>query len=423
MALRESYPEKKKDEEKPRWLMLIDYFVLALKNLRRRRLRSLLTMLGIVIGIAAIISLISLGAGLQKSIVGQFSDLGNDKLVVENTGAGFGPPGSTAPIKLNDGDVKLIENTPGVKLVVSRLIRIVRAEFNEEIEFFYVASIPKRQESIDLIFESLRVEIEEGKKIRAGELGSVVIGQDIKKEFAQELKVGDNLIIREKYFKINGILEKTSSFQINGAMLMAEDDLKEISGIDDEIDLILVQVNDEKRVIETAENIEKRMRRNRGLDYGEEDFSVTTPLKSFEAVNNILNIINIIFFGIASLSLIIGGIGIANTMYTSVLERTKEIGVMKAIGARNRDVLAIFIIESGFLGFVGGVIGVVIGLGLAFGAVYVVGSFLGSLVIKAQISFVMIIFAIGFATIVGLVAGVLPALQASWLKPVEALRK
>ncbi len=380
-------------------------------------------MLGIVIGIAAIISLISLGAGLQKSIVGQFSDLGNDKLVVENTGAGFGPPGSTAPIKLNDGDVKLIENTPGVKLVVSRLIRIVRAEFNEEIEFFYVASIPKRQESIDLIFESLRVEIEEGKKIRAGELGSVVIGQDIKKEFAQELKVGDNLIIREKYFKINGILEKTSSFQINGAMLMAEDDLKEISGIDDEIDLILVQVNDEKRVIETAENIEKRMRRNRGLDYGEEDFSVTTPLKSFEAVNNILNIINIIFFGIASLSLIIGGIGIANTMYTSVLERTKEIGVMKAIGARNRDVLAIFIIESGFLGFVGGVIGVVIGLGLAFGAVYVVGSFLGSLVIKAQISFVMIIFAIGFATIVGLVAGVLPALQASWLKPVEALRK
>ncbi len=403
--------------------MLLDYFVLALKNLRRRRLRSLLTVLGIVIGIAAIVSLISLGEGLREAIVGQFSELGNDKLIVENTGAGFGPPGSTAPVKLNSKDLKLIENTPGVKRIVSRLIRIVRAEFNKEVEFFYVASIPREQESIDLIFESLRVEVEEGKKIRAGELGGIVIGQDIKKDFSREIKVGDNLIIREKEFRVNGILEKTSSFQINGAMLMAEVDLKEISGIDDEIDLILVQVDDERRVVETAEVIEKRMRRNRGLKEGEEDFSVTTPLKSFEAVNNILNIINIIFFGIASLSLIIGGIGIANTMYTSVLERTKEIGVMKAIGARNRDVLSIFIVESGFLGFVGGFIGVIIGIGLAFGVTYVVGAFLGSLVLEAQISWTMIFFTIGFATTVGLVAGVLPALQASRLKPVEALKK
>ncbi len=403
--------------------MWIDYFMLALKNLQRRRLRSLLTMIGIVIGIAAIISLISLGEGLREAIIGQFSDLGNDKLVVENTGAGFGPPGSTAPIKLNDQDVKVIENTPGVKLVVSRLIRIVRAEFDKNAEFVYVASIPKRKESMDLIFESLRVEIEEGIQIRAGERNGVVIGQGIKREFSRELKVGDKLVIREKEFEIKGILEKTSSFQINGIILMAEDDLKEISGIDDEIDLILVQVNDERRIVETAESIEKRMRKNRGLDEGEEDFSVNTPLKSFEAVNNILNMINVIFFGIASLSLIIGGIGIANTMYTSVLERTKEIGVMKAIGARNRDVLEIFIVESGVLGFVGGSIGAIIGIGLAFGATYVAGVFLGSLVIEAQISFEVIFFAIGFATLVGLIAGVLPALRASWLKPVEALKK
>ena len=403
--------------------MLRDYFVLALKSLRRRRLRSLLTMLGIVIGIAAIISLISLGEGLREAIVGQFNDLGNDKLIVESLGAGFGPPGSTAPVKLNERDLKLIENTPGVKLVVSRLIRLAGAELDDELEFFYVASIPKNQDGIDLIFESLRVGLEEGKEIRAGDIGEVIIGQDIKKAFVREINIGDKLLIQDKDFEIAGILEKTSSFQINGAMLMAEEDMEEILDIKDEIDLILVQVDDDGRVIETAESIEKRMRKDRRQKEGEEDFSVTTPLKSFEAVNTILNIINVIFFGIASLSLIIGGIGIANTMYTSVLERTREIGVMKAVGARNSDVLAVFMAESGFLGFVGGIVGAIIGIGLAFGATYIVGSFLGSLVLEAQISFTIISFAVAFATSIGLAAGVLPALQASRLKPVEALRK
>ena len=403
--------------------MLHDYFVLALKSLRRRCLRSLLTMLGIVIGIAAIISLISLGEGLREAIIGQFNDLGNDKLIVENIGAGFGPPGSTAPVKLNKNDLKLIEGTPGVKIAILRLIRLTGAEFNDELDFFYVASIPNEQDSVDLIFESLRVGVEEGKQIDADERGGIVIGQDIKKTFTRNLKVGDRLLIQEKDFEIKGILDKTSSFQINSAMLMAEEDMKEILDIGDEIDLILVQVGDEKRIVETAEAIERRMRKDRGQKEGEEDFSVTTPLKSFEAVNTILDIINIIFFGIASLSLIVGGIGIANTMYTSVLERTKEIGVMKAIGAKNKDIAFIFILESGFLGLVGGITGSIIGVGMAFGATYVVGSFLGSLVIEAQISWVVISFAIIFATSIGLVAGVLPALQASRLKPVEALRK
>ncbi len=398
--------------------------MLALKSLRRRGIRSWLTMLGIIIGIAAVISLISLGDGLREAITGEFSDLGNDKLVVENIGAGFGPPGSTAPERLSSRDLRIIEDTPGVKIAIPRLIRLASVISDDERKFSYIASIPEDKASADVIFETVGVDVAEGKFIDAGQRGSVILGQDIRKgTFDKDLRLGESIEIQGKNFKIAGILEKTSSFQINGAILMAEADIEEILNIDDEIDIILVQVSDENKIIDTADAIERRMRKDRNEKKGEEDFSVKTPLQSFDAVNTVLMIIQVIFFGIASISLIIGGIGIANTMYTSVLERTKEIGVMKAIGARNHDILLIFIIESALLGLVGGIIGVAFGIALAFGITYIVGLFLGSLMLKAQISFLVIILTLSFAIGVGIAAGVLPAFQASRLKPVEALRK
>ena len=139
--------------------MLRDYLVLALKSLRHQRLRSYLTILGIIIGITAIISLISLGDALKESITGQFSSLGADKLVVGNVEAGFGPPGSTAAKKLNKHDLNIIEETNGVDEAVIRLIRIVGLEIDGKRDFFYVASVTEDEQEINLVIESLDLNI------------------------------------------------------------------------------------------------------------------------------------------------------------------------------------------------------------------------------------------------------------------------
>jgi len=139
-------------------------------------------------------------------------------------------------------------------------------------------------------------------------------------------------------------------------------------------------------------------------------------------VNNVLNIINVIVIGIALISLFVGGVGIANTMYTSVLERTKEIGVMKAIGARNSDIMWIFMIESGLLGLVGGIVGALMGLGGAMLAANLANQALGNDLFIVSVDYVLLFGAVGFSFFVGIISGVLPAIQASKLNVVEALR-
>ena len=165
------------------------------------------------------------------------------------------------------------------------------------------------------------------------------------------------------------------------------------------------------------------MRRDRNEDEGEEDFSVQTPIQSLQSVNTIISIINLVVSGIAGISLLIGGIGIANTMFTSVLERTKEIGVMKSIGAQNKDILAIFLIESSLIGLVGGIVGGLIGLALAFGVSGIANSFFGENILQVAFSPSLLFASLGFSFVIGALSGIIPAYQASRLNPVEALRK
>src|SRR3990167_7579820 len=143
--------------------MISDYFSFALKNLKYRGLRSWLTMLGIFIGIAAVVSLISLGTGLQTAVTGQFSTLSVDTLTINNQGTGFGPPGSTSVVKLNNHDLKLVESNSGVKLAISRLIRIVSVEFNGVREFKYIGSVPENSEERKFVYDSLGVNVQEGR--------------------------------------------------------------------------------------------------------------------------------------------------------------------------------------------------------------------------------------------------------------------
>jgi putative ABC transport system permease protein len=401
-----------------------DHFFLSLKNLKNRGVRSWLTMLGVFIGIAAIVSLISLGQGLKEAVTGQFSSLGTDKLVLENIGTGFGPPGSTSVRKLNKGDLELVESTPGVKIAIPRLIRVVGVEYNNERIFNSVASVTDDNDEIEIIKELIDADVSLGRFLKPGDRGKIVLGSAFDEDtFNKKIRIGSNLKVQDEKFEVLGILDKSGSFLINDAVFMMENDMEKILGLDDEIDIIAIQVEDEGKIEEVSKELERKIRRDRNQKPGEEDFSVQTPLQSISSVNTILNIINLIFIGIAMISLVVGGIGIANTMYTSVLERTSEIGVMKSIGARNSDILKLFIIEAGLLGFVGGLIGALMGLGLAFAVSAIAAGSLGGLVLKVQVSYLLIISAIIFSFLIGTIAGILPAMQASKLNPVEALRK
>ncbi len=404
--------------------MITEYFSLAFRNLRHRGIRSWLTMIGIFIGIAAVVSLISLGNGLQTAITGQFSSLSADTLTIQSAETGFGPPGSTAVNKLTDHDLNLIKSVPGVDVAIPRLIRSVKVEFNKVAGFKYLASMPKDQSDVDYIYRTMNVRTSSGRLLKAGDRGVVVIGADFMKkdDFGREVDVGASINIQGKDFKVIGILEKAGTFQLNMAAIMAEEDMKNILNISDEIDIIVARVSNKDKIEEVANLITAKMRRDRNEKEGEEDFSVQTPIQSLQSVNTILNILNIIVAGIAAISLVIGGIGIANTMYTSVLERMKEIGIMKAVGGENSEILKIFLIEAGLLGLVGGIVGALLGIGFAFAVSAVANAALGQNLLQVTISYPLVFLSIGFAFVMGLASGILPALQASQLKPVVALR-
>ena len=402
-----------------------DYFLLAFSNLKHRGLRSWLTILGVFIGIAAVVALISLGQGLEKAITGQFSSLSADRLVISSAETNFGPPGSTAVRKLTEHDLNIIKTISGIESVIPRLVRVAKVEYKDNSFFGFLGSIPDDKKQADEVYSAFNLEVEKGKVINPEDKGKVVLGGDIveNKIFNNNIEVEKTILIQGKSFEVFGILKKSGTFQINQAILMNEKDMKEILNIGDEIDIIAAKVVDKNKIDQVAEEIKRKLRKDRNEKPGEEDFSVQTPVQALSAINTILNIINVVVSGIAAISLIIGGIGIANTMFTSVLERRKEIGVMKAIGAQNKDILTIFVIESGFLGLVGGLGGALIGLSLAYIASFSANAALGNNLFQVSPSLPLLTASILFAVIIGIIAGLLPSFQASKLKPVEALRQ
>ena len=404
--------------------MIKNYLFLAVKNVRRRGLRSWLTMLGIFIGIAAVVSLISLGSGLREAVLGQFTGMGSDKLAISNAETGFGPPGSLAVIKLTQHDVNIIKQVTGVDQVIPRLLRPVTIEYNKIIGFGYAVSMPPDSKQINLIYDIFKAEAETGRLLNKDDNGKILLGHDFSKikSYEKDIVTGSRIKIQGTEFTVIGIMKATSTFEINQAILMTEDDLNNILKIKDEFDIIAVQIVKGADIEEVSYQIKEALRKDRNEKVGKEDFNVQTPINVLKSVNTILNIINLIVSAIAGISLFVGGIGIANTMYTSVLERKKEIGVMKAVGAKNSGILWIFVFEAGFLGLVGGGIGAAIGVGLSFGIAAIANAVIGSQLFIVQFSLPLVAGAFAFSFVIGIISGVLPAMQASKLRPVDALR-
>ena len=400
-----------------------DSFKLAFQNLRHRQMRSWLTLIGIFAGIAAVVALISLGQGLQDAVNDQFNSLGTNKFNVQGAGAGFGPPGTNAVGKLTDHDIRLLERIQGVKTVAGRYFKPGTMAYQDKTEAIFISSIPYGKEKAKLTMSIYNYDIAEGRIITEKDNGKIFIGSKMADFDGKQIQSGQKVLINDETFTVIGVGNKKGNPIFDGSVLMTESDLDKLVGLNGNYNLIGVEIDPKYNLDEIVKLTEDRMRRDRGLNVGEEDFEISTPQEFLDSVNSILLTIQILLVGIAAISLLVGAIGIANTMYTAVLERNKEIGIMKAIGARNNEILRIFLIESGLLGLAGGLLGLLIGMGIAKGVELGAYIAFGESIIKASFPWALIVGSLLFAFILGAVSGTLPARQAAKLRPADALRK
>jgi len=404
--------------------MIKDYFVLSFKNLKRRGLRSWLTLLGIVIGVTAVIALISLGNGLQVAVNSQFGVSSTQLITIQAGGiSGYGPPGSFVVNPLTEDDAEAIGKLSTVELAIPRVIETVNVEFNNRLQVSAVGSIP--EDNAADIYELLDLNAQYGRMIFRGDTLKVVLGNNFanpdKNGFDKEITPGESVTINGKKFRVVGILKRKGSFILDGSILMLASDLKELTNNGKDVNIIVAKVKDKDLMEKAKEEIEDLLRKRRNVKEGEEDFEVSTPEALLATVNQILSGVQMFIVLIASIAIIIGAIGIVNTMMTSVIERKKEIGIMKAIGARNSDIFLQFFVEAGMLGLIGGLIGIIAGVIIGFFGTMGINYFIGTET-KPTINFILIFATLAGSFLIGSISGIAPAMRAARQNPVEVLR-
>lgn len=403
--------------------MIKDYFKLAWENITHRKLRSWLTIIGIVIGIAAVVALVSLGQGVKKVVTDEFDKLGVDKIIIRPS-VQFGT--GTTTQKLTEDDTRIVGNVKGVTEVAGVLYKTGRLEYNNELAYSYVMGLPL-DETKKLAEESMNLEIIQGRDLKSGDKTKAMIGYDIYRArvFEKQVNLGDKINVEGRDFQVVGIIKQTGDPGNDGSVYLPKETVQELFNAttdEREESMIIARADKGEDPAVVANNIEKSLRRYRNQKEGEEDFTVQTTTELLDSFGVILDSLTAIVIGIAAISLFVGGVGIMNTMYTAVLQRTNEIGVMKAIGAKNSHILNIFLIESGMLGLIGGSIGVILGIGLSKIIEFIGTQFLGTPLLRAYFPWYLIIGSLAFAFVVGTLSGLLPARQASKQSPVESLR-
>jgi putative ABC transport system permease protein len=406
--------------------MKSDYVILAIRNLRRRGIRSWLTLLGIVIGIIAVVSLISVGDGLRLAVTSQFGVESTEIITVQAGGiSGYGPPGSGVVKPLTTDDETALEKVNNVKFAIGRIVKSVQTEFNSKSQIGFATNVPSGVKR-DYFYETQDFNLIAGRLLQESDINKVVLGNDFsvseKSGYEKAIEVGDSISLNGKDFRVVGILKKKGSFIWDKIFLINEKELKDLTGVEKNLDIIAVRVKDKNLINKTSGDIEQLMRKRRDVKLGQEDFEVSTPAAALATVNSILGGVQAFIVLIALISIFVGAIGIVNTMTTSVMERVKEIGIMKAIGAKNSDIFFQFFIEAGLLGFVGGVIGVLVGTGLGFLGIQGINSFIGAST-PFNLNIFLIVGTLFGSFLIGSVSGISPAMMAAKLNPVEALRK
>lgn len=404
--------------------MIRDYFKFSIKTFKARKLRTGLTILGIFIGIAAVVSLISLSQGMQSAIDDQFQKLGTNRITISPGGGGFGGPESSGLVadKLTDHDVDVVRRVKGVDYAIGVMMKTARVEYDDKSRFTAVFASSTDPKSVRFIESIDFFALETGKYPKPAEKYKAAIGSKMGVNlFDRDIKIGEKITIEGQKFDVVAITKLSGNPLHDTKAAIPLDTAREIFDAPDELSMIFVEVSEGFEPEDVAENIEVAMRRDHKVKEGEEDFSVMTSEQLISSAKSLLGIVQVFLIGISLISLIVGGVGIMNTMYTSVLERTKEIGIMKAIGARNSDIMSMFLIESGTLGVIGGVIGVAMGYAIGKTAELIAVSS-GVTILTVNYSFELILGAMIFSFLIGAISGTFPAIEASRKNPVDSLR-
>ncbi|MDD3159599.1 MAG: ABC transporter permease [Candidatus ainarchaeum sp.] len=393
--------------------MPIDTIFEAIKNLRREGIKTFLTLLGVVIGIMAIVSLASIGAGLSESVTAQFEELGSNTIFIIPSGMGV------AKISLTQNDIRNVENIIGVKSVVPIYSTQAKMEFNGKKINVSVNAV--EEDKSDLFGGTGYFEVGEGRNFSKNESSSILVGNKIGKDyFDKEINIRKQILINDVAFKVIGILEaQPASFggapNSSSVVYMSYEGFKKIT---DKTDATIIFASSQFK--DETSDVAEKIKDYFDKKYGEESVTVSASEQLLDQINVMLGMITLFIMGIGAISLVVGGVGIMNAMLTSVLQRTKEIGTYKALGATSQKILAIFLIEAGLIGLIGGIIGIIFGYATASLIAYI-GTESG-FALNAIMTSDIIITSLLFSMTIGIVAGILPAIRAANLDPVEALR-
>jgi putative ABC transport system permease protein len=400
-------------------------FFEALESLASNKLRSGLTILGIVIGVAAVIAMISIGRGAENSITGSIQGIGTNLLFVFRGGN----EDVRNPKPLTLGDANAINDpfqAPSVANVAPMLMGNGKVSYNGE-------SVVTSIEGVTPSFAEVRnYRVTEGEFIAEehilGRSSVALLGPDVAEKLfgRKEGLVGETVRIEGQPFRVMGVLESKggSSFSNQDDRVLVPFTTAQARLIrrstPDQVDLLMVQAISAQAVPQAAEEIAQILRYRHKTEIGADDFTILTQQDFLDTARTISNILTIFLGGIAAISLLVGGIGIMNIMLVSVTERTREIGLRKALGARRIDILVQFLTESIVLSLFGGLVGI----GLGWLISYVVGQIAAAnnADINPAIGLDTILLATLFSTAVGLFFGLYPANRAASLEPVEALR-
>jgi len=395
--------------------MLSEYIKISFNSLRRRKLRSWLTIIGIIIGISAIVSLTLIAQGTENAVNEAFEQFGTDVILVQG-GATFSRP-TPGEYGLSDRDINFFESFGEVDFVIPYSYDTQEVEFKDEKKYPIVYAIDT--ELWDEFLKRSNFEVEKGRTFQDGETGSVIVGWKLNQDyFENKVDLKSRIKIGGKSFKVVGIYERVGNDGDDTAISMNIDDARKVYAPEDKVTGAQIIIKDGVDIDKFAEYLEEEYE-----DYrGDKNFVLSTSTAILEQINSVLGILQYVVVGIAGIALIVGSVGIANTMYMSVLERTKEIGIMKSIGATNNAILTMFLIESAFFGIVGGIIGCIIGILMAIIAKFAIEAFAPGIPFLILIDPAVIIGALIFSAISGIVSGILPARNASKLNPVDALR-
>ena len=392
------------------------------------KLRSWVTRLRIVIGVAAVIAIVSIGEGMQESINSQMSNLGGDIITLSAGysrgnrmfGHGKSSEGSATAteeeIVLSRSDLQALKGIPDLEVIDTNIRGNVDVSYLGKSGSVSLTGVDQK------VWSSITItEIRDGRFLDSADQNVVVIGAKLADSFfEQPLGINKMFTIEGSAFRVIGILDDSST-SIYMPLQMAYQILDDKEN--DVYDSIVIKVKNENLLDETIAKVEKKLMTVRHVSQKDKDFSISSSKQMNETRAEMMNTMSAFLIAIAAVSLIVGAVGIANTMFTSVLEKTKEIGIMKSIGARNKDILTIFLLNAALIALVGGLIGVIF------------GSFLSSLMpllltgmpgsrggLLTIVSLNSVIMALSVSVGIGILAGIVPAYQASKLKPVDALR-